>query len=79
MRTTQEDLEIAYTRNVLCAMVEQAVEDIRDDTVYASPANQRDADLAKESALYFLRSRAFDGICMALGVCPKRIRRAALK
>ena len=78
------DNEILFTREVLCAMIQQAVLDARNDTVYESKSLNEHREMNQRSAIAFLNSTFYGDLCEALGdaagvVIPsKRIRQKAL-
>jgi hypothetical protein len=77
MRNVSEDYEVMFTRRILCALVQQAVQDARDEGVYLRRYTQGMARKNREEAIHFIKSKAFDGICYALHIPTDRIRRAA--
>lgn len=78
------DNEILFTREVLCAMIQQAVLDARNDTVYESKSLNEHREMNQRSAIAFLNTPFYADLCEALGdaagvVLPsKRIRQKAL-
>lgn len=78
------DNEILFTRTVLCAMIEQAVLDARNDTVYESKSLNEHREINQRSAIAFLNTPFYADLCEALGdaagvILPsKRIRQKAL-
>ena len=78
------DNEILFTREVLCAMIQQAVLDARNDTVYESKSLNEHREMNQRSAIAFLNTPFYSDLCEALGdaagvVLPsKRIRQKAL-
>jgi hypothetical protein len=78
------DNEILFTREVLCAMIQQAVLDARNDTVYESKSLNEHREMNQRSAIAFLNTAFYADLCEALGdaagvVLPaKRIRQKAL-
>lgn len=78
------DNEILFTREVLCAMIQQAVLDARNDTVYESKSLNEHREMNQRSAIAFLNTTFYADLCEALGdaagvVLPsKRIRQKAL-
>lgn len=78
------DNEIIFTRNLLCAMIEQAVLDARNDTVYESKSLNEHREINQRSAIAFLNTPFYSDLCEALSdasgvVLPsKRIRQKAL-
>jgi hypothetical protein len=78
------DNEILFTREVLCAMIQQAVLDARNDTVYESKSLNEHREINQRSAIAFLNTTFYADLCEALGdaagvVLPsKRIRQKAL-
>jgi hypothetical protein len=80
----KDDYEILFTREVLCAMIEQAVEDAQNETVYKTKSLNEHREMNQRSAIAFLNSTFYGDLCEALGdaagvVLPsKKIRRKAL-
>jgi hypothetical protein len=78
------DNEILFTREVLCAMIQQAVLDARNDAVYESKSLNEHREINQRSAIAFLNTPFYADLCEALGdaagvVLPsKRIRQKAL-
>jgi hypothetical protein len=71
------DIESLPLRNLLCALIHQAAEDLHAKTYYLA-ASKNDANrLARKTARAFFESRAYSGICGILGVSPSRLRAAA--
>ena len=75
----QEELDILFTRKILCAMIECAVRDIQNETEYQREWTQGKADFAKQSGITFLQSRLFEDLCDTLGLPSSKIRQAAFK
>ena len=75
----QYDAEIMFTRNLLCGMIEQAVEDMRSEKVFLSRQLNEHQELDRDSALHFIRSKAFQGICDVLSLPADKIKTQALK
>lgn len=73
------DAEIMFTRNILCGMIEQAVEDMRSEKVFLSKQLNDLQELDRDTALHFIRSRAFQGICDVLALPADKIKTKALK
>ena len=80
----KDDYEILFTREVLCAMIEQAVEDAQNETVYETKSLNEHREMNQRSAIAFLNSTFYGDLCEALGdaagvVLPsKKIRRKAM-
>ena len=78
------DYEIIFTCELLCAVIEQAVEDARNDTVYESKSLNDHREMNQRSAIAFLNSPFYGDLCEALGdaagvVLPsKKMRQKAL-
>jgi len=68
-----------FTRNILCGMIEQAVEDMRSEKVFLSKQLNDLQELDRDTALHFIRSRAFQGICDVLALPADKIKTKALK
>ena len=81
MMTAEEqyDAEIMFTRNLLCGMVQQAVEDLRSEKVFISRQLNEHQERDRDSALHFIRSKAFKGICDVLSLPFDKIKTKALK
>ena len=75
----QYDAEIMFTRNILCGMIEQAVEDMRSEKVFLSRQLNEHQELDRDSALHFIRSKAFQGICDVLALPADKIKTKALR
>jgi len=73
------DAEIMFTRNILCGMIEQAVEDMRSEKVFLSKQLNDLQELDRDTALHFIRSKAFQGICDVLSLPADKIKTKALK
>lgn len=72
-----EDLEIMFTRNVLCEMIEISMKDVLRRRKYKRANTKNQQSKNRKEAEYFLRSRAFTGICNALGLSSKAFREKA--
>jgi hypothetical protein len=76
--------DILFTREILCAMIIQAVEDAKNDTVYESKSLNEHREINQRSAIAFLNTPFYADLCEALGdaqgvVLPSRkIRQKAL-
>jgi len=79
--TTEEqyDAEIMFTRNILCGMVQQAVQDLRSEKVFVSKQMNAHQEIDRDTALHFIRSKAFQGICDVLALPADKIKTKALK
>jgi hypothetical protein len=55
-----EELELAYYRRIMVAMVTQAVDDLTNDRQPATDRTRMMLEQNYESALTFVRSRAFE-------------------
>jgi hypothetical protein len=73
-----EELELAYYRRIMIAMVTQAVDDLTNDRQPATDRTRMMLEQNHESALTFVRSRAFDVICDAIDLPACRVRRRCL-
>lgn len=62
-----EDNELMFTREVLCAMINQAVKDAKNDRKYVTKDNQKNRELNQRSAILFLNSEFYKDLCKALG------------
>jgi hypothetical protein len=81
MMTAEErhDAECEFTRNLLCGMVQQAVEDLRSEKVFISRQLNEHQERDRDSALMFIRSKAFQGICDVLAIPADKIKTKALR
>ena len=81
MMTAEErhDAECQFTRNLLCGMVQQAVEDLRSEKVFMSKQLNEHQERDRDTALHFIRSKAFQGICDVLSLPADKIKTKALK
>ena len=81
MMTAEErhDAECQFTRNLLCGMVQQAVEDLRSEKVFVSKQMNAHQEIDRDTALHFIRSKAFQGICDVLALPADKIKTKALK
>jgi hypothetical protein len=67
-------------RELLCAIIEQAVEDIQNETDYKYFTKKYDAYLAKDSAIKFFKSKGFKSICEMLNIhCVTKIKTEVFK
>ena len=64
-----EDNEIMFTREVLCAMINQAVKDAKNERKYVNGDNARNRELNQRSAIFFLNSVFYKDLCKVLGDC----------
>jgi hypothetical protein len=78
------DNELMFTRGLLCGLIEQAVEDAKNDTVYESKSLNEHREMNQRSAIAFLNSTFYSQLCNALGnaagltIPAKRIRQKAM-
>ena len=75
----RHDAECEFTRKLLCGMIEQAVEDLRSEKVFLSRQLNEHQERERDSALMFIRSKAFQGICDVLSLPSDKIKTQALK
>jgi len=73
------DAECQFTRNILCGIIEQAVEDLRSEKVFMSKQLNEHQERDRDTALHFIRSKAFQGICDVLSLPADKIKTKALK
>ncbi len=73
------DAECEFTRNLLCGMIQQAVADLQSEKVFQSKQLNEAQELDRESAIHFIKSRAFQGICDVLALPADKIKTRALK
>jgi hypothetical protein len=81
MMTAEEkhDAECEFTRKLLCGMIEQAVEDLQSEKVFLSRQLNAHQEIDRDTALHFIRSRAFQGICDVLSLPADKIKTKAFK
>jgi hypothetical protein len=81
MMTAEElhDAECEFTRSLLCGMIQQAVADLQSEKVFQSKQLNEAQELDRESAIHFIRSKAFQGICDVLALPADKIKTKALK
>jgi hypothetical protein len=78
------DAELWFTRELLCGMIEQAVLDAQNETVYESKSLNEHREMNQRSAIAFLNSTLYSQLCTALGnasgfhISAKRIRQKAM-
>jgi len=78
------DNELMFTRGLLCGMIEQAVLDAQNETVYESKSLNEHREMNQRSAIAFLNSTLYSQLCTALGnasgfhIPSKRIRQKAM-
>ena len=75
----QHDAECQFTRNILCGIIEQTVADLQSERVFLSKQLNARQELDRDSALHFIRSKAFPGICDVLALPADKIKTQALK
>jgi hypothetical protein len=73
------DAECQFTRALLCGMIQQAVADLQSEKVFLSRQLNEAQELDRESAIHFIRSKAFQGICDVLALPADKIKTRALK
>ena len=80
----KDDNEILFTRNLLCAVIEQSVLDAQNETEYMSKSLQEHREANQRSAIVFLNSKFYADLCEALSDASgvtlphKKIRQKAL-
>jgi ribosome biogenesis GTPase A len=78
------DNELMFTRGLLCGLIEQAVLDAQNETVYESKSLNEHREMNQKSAIAFLNSTLYSQLCTALGnasgfhISAKRIRQKAM-
>jgi len=79
MLTCEEklDIENMFIRSLACALIGQAVEDLRHNRTYKSEYNNAYAAENRETSRIFLNSKAFIQICEALNLPADKIRTKA--
>jgi hypothetical protein len=75
----RHNAECEFTRNILCGMIEQAVQDLRSEKVFMSKQLNEHQERDRDTALHFIRSKAFQGICDVLSLPADKIKTKALK
>ena len=73
------DAECQFTRSLLCGMIQQAVADLQSEKVFLSRQLNEHQELDRESAIHFIKSKAFQGICDVLALPADKIKTRALK
>jgi hypothetical protein len=73
------DAECTFTRALLCGMIQQAVADLQSEKVFLSRQLNEHQELDRESAIHFIKSKAFQGICDVLALPADKIKTRALK
>ncbi len=63
-----EKLLLEYYRKILCAIVRQAVTDVKKETEYQGRQDAENADRNMSSGAKFLRSKFFCKLCKSLPV-----------
>ena len=82
---TQLQDDLMPTRMLLCAMIEQAVFDAKNDRPYMRKYKQYQREFDQNTAIAFLNSEFYCDLCRALGDCSQiglpadKIRLEALK
>lgn len=66
-------------RALICAVIEQAVEDVEAKVDYVDTWKNKDGELYRNSAADFLRDPFFKELCEQLKVPADKIRTAAFK
>jgi hypothetical protein len=79
MLTCEEklDIENMFIRSLACALINQAVEDLRHNRTYKSEYNNAYAAENRKTSRIFLNSKAFLQICEALNLPADKIRTRA--
>ena len=73
------DAECQFTRNLLCGMIQQTVADLQSEKVFLSRQLNEEQELDRNSAIHFIRSKAFQGICDVLSLPADKIKTKAFK
>ena len=73
------DAECQFTRALLCGMIQQAIADLQSEKVFLSKQLNEAQELDRESAIHFIKSKAFQGICDVLALPADKIKTRALK
>ena len=74
----QFDADCAFTRNLLCGMIQQAVFDLQSEKVFQSKQLNEAQELDRESAIHFIKSKTFQAICDVLALPADKIKTQAL-
>ena len=77
MLKTQDDC--IFTRNVCCALIKCAIEDCQNEKIYERANTNNHAEVNRHSAVRFLKSKAFEEICMALGLPADKFKKRAFR
>jgi len=77
--TELHDAECQFTRALLCGMIQQAVADLQSEKVFLTKQLNEAQELDRESAIHFIKSKAFQGICDVLALPADKIKTRALK
>jgi ribosome biogenesis GTPase A len=78
------DAELMFTRGLLCGVIEQAVLDAQNETVYETKSLNEHREMNQKSAIKFLNSTFYSQLCTALGnasgfnIPAKKIRQKAM-
>ena len=73
------DAECTFTRALLCGMIQQAVADLQSEKVFLSKQLNEEQELDRNSAIHFIKSKAFQGICDVLSIPADKIKTRSLK
>lgn len=74
---TKDEIDVLFTRTLLCAVIECAVNDVKSDTVFKQAARNNQADESKRSAIHFLKSNFFNDLCYVMALPADKIRAKA--
>jgi hypothetical protein len=66
-----------FTRSLLCAVIQCAVNDVQSETVFKQSARNSQADECRRSAIHFLKSDFFNDLCVLLALQADKIRSKA--
>lgn len=66
-------------RALMCGVILQAVEDFMNETEYKSTQKRSEIQEARASALHFLRSPAFERMCLLLHLPADKIKTELFK
>jgi hypothetical protein len=80
MMTLEElhDAECQFTRSLLCGMIQQTVADLQSEKVFKSKQLNEEQELDRNTAIHFIKSKAFQGICDVLALPADKIKTKAL-
>jgi len=66
-------------RELMCAFILQAVEDVDITTDYSSKSKNNEWETYKRSAIHFMKSPLFEALCRTLNLPHDKIQRRAFQ